>query len=113
MSTQLRVFLLTSLTTFPTIFFSHAISSQSYNSNDFYDLARTVDADELLEQIKLIDIFEHPKTKRTSHCYRLVYRHASRPLTQEEVNGVHEEIAGSVETRLGVEVRNKKTAKRK
>jgi len=86
---------------------------ESYNSNDFYDLARTVDADELLEQIKLIDIFEHPKTKRTSHCYRLVYRHASRPLTQEEVNGVHEEIAGSVETRLGVEVRNKKTAKRK
>lgn len=80
---------------------------EKYDSNDFYDLARTVDADDLLEQIKLLDVFEHPKTKRTSHCYRLYYRHPSRPLSQEEVNIIHQDIADTVEARLGAVVRNK------
>jgi len=81
---------------------------ESFDSNDFYDLARTIDSDDLLEQIKLIDVFEHPKTRRTSHCYRIVYRHATRPLKQETVNEVHAEISKAAESRLGVEVRNKK-----
>ena len=56
-------------------------------------------------QVDLIDEFCHPKTKRTSHCYRLVYRHMEKTLTQEEVNKVHKEIEESASEQLGVEIR--------
>jgi phenylalanyl-tRNA synthetase alpha chain len=79
---------------------------QGFNSNDFYDLARGVGGD-LIEQAKLIDVFTHPKTKRTSHCYRIVYRHMSRVLLQDEVNQVHDEISVKAEDQLLVEVRRK------
>ncbi|KAF8514066.1 phenylalanyl-tRNA synthetase [Gautieria morchelliformis] len=45
--------------------------------NDFCDVVRDV-AGDLVEDVKLIDNFEHPKTKRTSHCYRIHYRSMNR-----------------------------------
>lgn len=75
-----------------------------YNSNDFYDLCRTV-AGDLVEQVKLVDEFTHPKTKRTSHCYRIVYRAADRVLTKEEVNVIHGKIAESSREQFQVELR--------
>ncbi|GFR92851.1 phenylalanine--tRNA ligase, mitochondrial [Elysia marginata] len=75
-----------------------------YTSNDFYDLVRSVSGD-LVEQVDLIDEFRHPKTGRVSHCYRLVYRHMEKTLTQEEVNMVHREIEVSASKQLGVEIR--------
>lgn len=75
-----------------------------YCSNDFYDLVRNIGGD-IVEQISLIDEFIHPKTKKTSHCYRIIYRHMERVLTQEEVNDIHQKISETAKEHLNVVVR--------
>lgn len=75
-----------------------------FEENDFYSLARDIGGD-LIEQVNLVDKFTHPKTGRTSHCYRIVYRDLERTLTQEEVNQIHVQIGSTAEKTLGVEVR--------
>ena len=46
---------------------------ESYSLNDFYDLVRDVGSD-IIEQVELIDTFIDSKSKKTSHCYRIIYR---------------------------------------
>lgn len=77
----------------------------NYEPNDFYDLCRNIGGD-LIEQVKLIDEFTHPKSKKKSHCYRIVYRAADRVLTKEEVNVLHQEIANACRNQFQVEIRN-------
>ncbi|XP_063217966.1 probable phenylalanine--tRNA ligase, mitochondrial, partial [Bacillus rossius redtenbacheri] len=77
---------------------------QTFSPNDFYDLARSIGGD-IIEQVSLIDVFTHPGTRRTSHCYRVVYRHMERTLAQEEVNAVHARIERAAASRLNVTVR--------
>ncbi|XP_025833844.1 probable phenylalanine--tRNA ligase, mitochondrial [Agrilus planipennis] len=78
--------------------------AQEFSSNDFYDIVRSIGGD-IIEQVSLVDEFFHPKTKKTSHCYRIVYRHMERTLTQAEVNQVHKKIAMQATKSLGVTVR--------
>lgn len=75
-----------------------------YTPNDFYDLCRTIGGD-LIEQVRLVDEFKHPKTGKTSHCYRIVYRAADRVLTKEEVNELHNQIAYACKDQFHVELR--------
>ncbi|XP_047120104.1 probable phenylalanine--tRNA ligase, mitochondrial [Schistocerca piceifrons] len=79
-------------------------SDDSFTPNDFYDLVRTVGGD-VIEQISLIDEFTHKKKGLKSHCYRIVYRHMGRTLTQKEVNEIHNSIARMAEEILGVTIR--------
>ncbi|XP_065354035.1 phenylalanine--tRNA ligase, mitochondrial [Cloeon dipterum] len=76
----------------------------AFSPNDFYDLVRQVGGD-VIEQVTLIDEFNHPKTKLTSHCYRIVYRHMQKTLTKTEVNRVHEDIGSEATRLLGVKLR--------
>ncbi|KAL6438316.1 hypothetical protein ACFW04_004464 [Cataglyphis niger] len=76
----------------------------SYSSQDFYDIVREIGGD-VIEQILLKDEFIHPKTKKTSHCYTIVYRHMERTLTHKQVNKIHEQIAKTVNDKLNVIVR--------
>lgn len=77
---------------------------ENFSENDFHDLVRNV-CGEYVEQVKLIDDFKHPKTKRQSQCYRIVYRHMEKSFTKEEVNVMHEKVAKLATEELGVEIR--------
>jgi phenylalanyl-tRNA synthetase alpha chain len=77
--------------------------SENYHENDFHQLIREV-AGDLVEEVKLIDDFTHPKTQKTNHTYRVTYRAMGRNLTNAEINGLQEKIrVGTSE--LSVELR--------
>ncbi|XP_034650705.1 probable phenylalanine--tRNA ligase, mitochondrial [Drosophila subobscura] len=75
-----------------------------FSPNDFYDLVRTV-AGDIVEQISLVDKFKHPKTGKSSVCFRIVYRHMERTLTQAEVNDIHKQIANASVESFNVQIR--------
>jgi len=78
---------------------------EEFSCNDFNDIVRSVDKEGIVESVSLIDEFTHPKTKRKSRCYRIYYRHVSRPLTQSEVNQVHDMIQKTAVANLNIEGR--------
>lgn len=55
--------------------------------------------------MSLIDQFTHPKTGQSSLCFRLVYRHMERTLTQKEVNEYHDKIKKATADKLNVKNR--------
>lgn len=78
--------------------------SDGFTENNLCEVVRGV-AGDLAEEVKLIDAFTHPKTGRTSNCYRVAYRSMERSLTDEEVNALQEEVRAQAASKLGVELR--------
>ncbi|XP_030031713.2 LOW QUALITY PROTEIN: probable phenylalanine--tRNA ligase, mitochondrial [Manduca sexta] len=76
----------------------------TFVSNDFYDLVRDVGGD-IIEQVRLKDKFVHPKSKKHSLCYSIIYRHLERTLTQVEVNEIHKQIEKAVVDNFNVTIR--------
>lgn len=74
------------------------------SENDLCEKVRGV-AGDLVESVSLIDAFTHPKTGRSSACYRIAYRSMERSLSDEEVNAMQERVRESLATELGVELR--------
>ncbi|KAH8117602.1 phenylalanyl-tRNA synthetase [Phellopilus nigrolimitatus] len=74
---------------------------ENFHSNDFCDLVRVV-AGDLVEEV---DQFTHPKTKRNSASYRVVYRSMDRQVQNKEANILTEEIKSRAAQDLGVEIR--------
>lgn len=77
---------------------------EAFSSNDFYDLVRNIGGD-VVEQVTLYDKFTHPKTGRNSLCFRIVYRHMERTLTQKEANAVHAKIGQELVEKYHVTIR--------
>lgn len=80
------------------------IPSESFADNDVYELVRNV-AGDLVESVKIVDQFVHPKTGRTSKCYRINYRSMDRSLTNEEIDLIQWKLRDEMVSRLGVELR--------
>jgi phenylalanyl-tRNA synthetase alpha chain len=74
-----------------------------FHENDVHAAVREA-AGHLVESVQRVDKFVHPKTGRTSLCYRVNYRAPDRTLTNAEVNGVMEKVRQAVYD-LGVELR--------
>lgn len=55
--------------------------------------------------MKFIDKFYHPKEKRNSFCFRIIYRHMERHLTKDEVNVIHAKIRNEVKNEFNVDLR--------
>jgi len=75
-----------------------------YHENSFYEVVRSIGGS-LIENVKEIDHFVHPKTGRESRCYRIMYRSLDRTLTDIEVNRIQDEIRSSAAEVLRVELR--------
>ena len=75
-----------------------------FHEFDLAALVRDVGGD-AVERIELIDEFTHPKSGRHSLCYRFTFRSMERTLTDQEVNAMHEDIRGRVESEVNVELR--------
>ncbi|OLL24210.1 Phenylalanine--tRNA ligase, mitochondrial [Neolecta irregularis DAH-3] len=79
-------------------------NTSSFHENDFMELIRGI-AGDLVEDVKLIDKFIHPKTHRRSFCYRINYRSMDRSLTHNQVNSLQQLVRNDLVAKLGVELR--------
>ncbi|KAJ1666168.1 phenylalanyl-tRNA synthetase alpha subunit, mitochondrial [Coemansia sp. RSA 1813] len=79
-------------------------STGGFHENDVMDLVRET-AGDLVEGVKLIDSFTHPKTGKTSHCYRINYCSMDRNVTNEEINEIQEKVRDRMVRQLGVTLR--------
>ncbi|KAK2192190.1 hypothetical protein NP493_37g08018 [Ridgeia piscesae] len=80
------------------------IPNEEFRSNDFYDLVRSV-AGDIVERVELVDEFTQVAKQRTSHCYRITYRHMDKTFTQAEVNDLHTKVGRAATDLLGVTLR--------
>ncbi|KAI0928915.1 hypothetical protein AcW1_006016 [Taiwanofungus camphoratus] len=98
------------------------VPSQGLHDNDVFDLVRDAVGD-VAEDVKMaraegpsyciatdnakiqIDGFTHPKTNRSSRCYRINYRSMDRSLSNEEANTLHAGIVSRLKEKFGVEIR--------
>ena len=75
-----------------------------FHENDVMEVIRGVGSD-LVEDVRLVDDFVHPVSRRKSLCYRINYRSLERTLRNEEVNQLHESVRKQLVEQLGVELR--------
>ena len=79
-------------------------NAQDFHQNDVMEIVRDVGSD-LVEDVRLVDDFVHPVSRRKSLCYRINYRSLERTLRNEEINRLHERVRTQLVEKLGVELR--------
>ncbi|KAK9768300.1 phenylalanyl-tRNA synthetase alpha subunit, mitochondrial [Basidiobolus ranarum] len=78
--------------------------NETFHENDFCEMIRDI-AGDLVEDVKLVDSFTHPKNKKQSLCYRINYRSMDRNVTNEEINALQETVRSQVAEQLKVTLR--------
>ncbi|PVV02479.1 hypothetical protein BB560_003067 [Smittium megazygosporum] len=76
----------------------------SFHENDLSDLIREI-AGNLVQDVKLVDSFTHPKTNLKSLCYRINYCSMDRNVTNEEINSLQNQLREKVVEKFGVALR--------
>jgi phenylalanyl-tRNA synthetase alpha chain len=79
-------------------------AGETFHENDLYSVVRDAGGD-LIESVRLVDRFSHPKTARTSTAYRITYRHLSRALTNAEIDTIQFDIRNRLKARKDLELR--------
>ncbi|KAG0236483.1 hypothetical protein BGW42_003389 [Actinomortierella wolfii] len=79
-------------------------TTPDFHENNFCEIVRDV-AGDIAEDVRLIDEFTHPKTKKHSVCYRINYRSMDRNVTNAEINEIQERLRAKVVEKLKVELR--------
>ncbi|KKY34586.1 putative phenylalanyl-trna synthetase [Diaporthe ampelina] len=79
-------------------------NAHDFHENDLMEVVRGVGGD-VVEDVRLVDEFTHPRTGRKSMCYRINYRSLERTLTNAETNKMHDEVTEALVEKLGVEIR--------
>jgi phenylalanyl-tRNA synthetase alpha chain len=77
---------------------------ESFHENDFFVVIREI-AGDMVESVRLLDEFTHPKTGRTSRCYRINYRNMDRNLTNAEVDAWQADVRAALVSQLGAALR--------
>ncbi|CAI5756343.1 unnamed protein product [Candida verbasci] len=80
------------------------INDKEIHINDVMEIVRSF-AGDMAESVTLIDKFVHPKTKKTSECYRINYQSMDRNLTNAEINEIHDKVVNNLKNRFNVEIR--------
>ena len=80
------------------------VGGEELHQNDVFEVIRSIGGD-LVEKVDLFDEFTHKKTGKTSHAYRITYRHMDRNLTNEEVDDLQFKVRDALARELGVELR--------
>jgi phenylalanyl-tRNA synthetase alpha chain len=75
-----------------------------FHENDFFVVIREI-AGDMVESVRLLDEFTHPKTGRTSRCYRINYRNMDRNLTNAEVDAWQADVRAALVSQLGAALR--------
>lgn len=78
--------------------------TSSFHENNFSELVRDT-AGDLVETVTLVDEFIHPKTGRTSKCYRIAYRSFSRSLKNSEVDEIQDRVRDRVQISSEMDLR--------
>jgi len=76
----------------------------AFHENDLMEIVRNTAGDSV-EDVSLVDSFQHPKTGKKSLCYRITYRSLEKTLTNEEANSLHESVRQQLVKRFAVELR--------
>lgn len=76
----------------------------TFCENDLLEIIRNVTGD-LVEDVKCIDTFTNPKTNKTSKCFRILYRHMDKTLTNDEINVFQVKIRELAQKNLNLELR--------
>lgn len=77
---------------------------ETYDENRFFEIVRDF-SDNTVQEVKLLDKFVHPKTNKTSKCYRITYLSHDKDLTNEEINEKQSKIKEIISQELLVELR--------
>jgi len=80
------------------------LGSKEMHPNDLYEVIREV-AGDLVESVALIDEFTHPKTGKTSHCYRITYRSMDCSLTNEQIDSLQMNVREQLVKMFQIELR--------
>lgn len=76
----------------------------SFDDNDFYDMAREV-AGDLIEEVRCIDTFYNKKLDRTSKAFRINYRSLDRTLTNKEIDELQFRLRDRLTLEMKLELR--------